>query len=79
MIHKIVKHFLIWVLVIALLIIFTNQNENLWDRTKNILIIFPVLLIQYYFHLFLYNRFFEKNVTKYYYGESFPKNSSDYK
>jgi sensor histidine kinase YesM len=68
MINKIVKHFLIWVLVIALLIIFTNQNENLWDRTKNILIIFPVLLIQYYFHLFLYNRFFEKNVTKYYYG-----------
>lgn len=68
MINKIVKHFFIWVLVIALLIIFTNQNENLWDRTKNILIIFPILFIQYYFHLFLYNRFFEKNITKYYYG-----------
>ena len=45
--------------------LFVNQNESFWDRAKNMLIIFPVVLFQYYFHLYLYNRFFQKNKKEY--------------
>ena len=48
--------------------LFVNQNESFWDRAKNMLIIFPVVLFQYYFHLYLYNRFFQKNKKKYFIG-----------
>ena len=48
--------------------LFVNQNESFWDRAKNMLIIFPAVLFQYYFHLYLYNRFLKKNKTEYFIG-----------
>ena len=66
--NKIARHLLSWLILIILLMLFVNQNESFWDRAKNMLIIFPVVLFQYYFHLYLYNRFFQKNKKKYFIG-----------
>ena len=65
---RITRHLLSWLAVIILLMIFVNQNENFWDRAKNMLLVLPIVLFQYYFHFYLYNRFFEKNKTGYFIG-----------
>lgn len=62
------KHLLTWIIVILLLMVFTNQSENFWDRAKNVLLILPIVVFQYYFHLYLYNNFFKKKKTSYFVG-----------